>query len=117
MNTLHAVKAPPTPASAWRSVAETTIDDELLEWPPDLFALTEVILERSEAYRFALSPRGGRQWPPTHIPRWPEAVINAGRQWSAWVEDANGAIPALLAQEWRVFREPEAPAHGRYGAA
>src|SRR6202034_4693670 len=30
----------PTPASVWRAAAGTTIGDELLEWPPDLFALT-----------------------------------------------------------------------------
>ena len=49
----------PTVASVWQAVASNTIGDELLEWPPDLFALTEVILQRSEAYRFALSPPAG----------------------------------------------------------
>ena len=49
----------PTLASAWRAVAGTTIGDELLEWPPDVFALSEVLLQRSEAYRFALSPPAG----------------------------------------------------------
>ena len=46
----------PTLASTWQTVAATTIGDELLEWPPDLFALTETVLENSEAYRFALPP-------------------------------------------------------------
>jgi hypothetical protein len=49
----------PTPASVWQAAAGSTIGDELLEWPPDLFALTEVILQRSEAYRFAFSPPAG----------------------------------------------------------
>ena len=49
----------PTVASVWQAAASSTIGDELLEWPPDLFALTEVILQRSEAYRFALSPPAG----------------------------------------------------------
>lgn len=40
----------PTPASVWHAVAGTTIGDDLLEWPPDVFALTEVILQRSEGY-------------------------------------------------------------------
>ena len=61
--------------------------DELLEWPPDLFAFTDVILERSEAYRFALSPPAGATWPPGRFPEWPDAVADAGRRWSAWVED------------------------------
>jgi hypothetical protein len=62
----------PTPASVWHAVAGTAIGDDLLEWPADLFALTEVILQRSEG-------------------------------WSAWTEDRNGAIPALLAQEWEIL--------------
>ena len=64
MSTLEAAKRQPTLASVWQAMADGTIGDELLEWPPDLFALTEVILQRSEAYRFA-SPRqpdrGGRR--------------------------------------------------------
>ncbi len=94
----------PTLASVWQAVASSTIGDELLEWPPDLFALTEVILQRSEAYRFALSPPAGSNWPPADVPDWPDAVTGAARQWCAWVEDRNGAIPRLLAQEWGIVR-------------
>ena len=47
----------PTLASTWRAVAGSPIRDELLEWPPDVFALTDVILDRAEAYRFVLSRR------------------------------------------------------------
>ena len=54
----------PTLASAWQAVAGSTISDKLLEWPPDLFTLTEMILQRSQAYRFALSPPAGATWPP-----------------------------------------------------
>src|SRR5579871_832530 len=94
----------PRLASVWQAVASGTIGDELLEWPPDLFALTEVILQRSEAYRFALSPPAGSNWPPADVPDWPDAVIGTARQWCAWVEDRNGAIPRLLAQEWGIVR-------------
>jgi hypothetical protein len=93
-----------TPASVWRTLVGSTIGDELLEWPPDLFALTEVILQRSEAYRFALSPPAGSTWPPAGVPDWPDAVTDAARQWTAWAEDRNGAIPRLLAQEWGILR-------------
>ena len=96
----HDARQEPTLASVWQAVAGTTIGDELLEWPPDLFALTEVILQRSEAYRFALSPPAGSNWPPAGVPDWPDAVTEAARRWSAWAEDRNGAIPRLLAQEW-----------------
>ena len=88
----------------WQAVAGTAIGDELLEWPPDLFALTEAILQRSEAYRFALSPPAGSTWPPAEVADWPDAVTDAARRWRAWAEDRNGAIPRLLAQEWGILR-------------
>src|SRR6478752_4793355 len=50
----------PTLASTWHAASRGAITDELLDWPPDVFALTNVILARSEAFRFALSPI--RQW-------------------------------------------------------
>ena len=71
---------------------------------PDLLALTEVILERSEAFRFALSPSAGAHWPPASLPEWPYAVTDAARQWSAWAENRDGAIPGLLARDWEAFR-------------
>lgn len=92
-----------TPASAWYALAGTPITDELLEWPPDVFALTNVVLGRAEAFRFALSPLG--EWPPGRVPNWAHAVGDAGRSWSAWVEDRRGTIPALVAEEWRTFKE------------
>ena len=95
----------PTPASTWQAVVGRPIMDELLEWPPDLFALTEVILERSEAYRFLLSPPGGMEWPPNRFPNWSDAVVQAGRQWSVWIEDRHGTVPDILAEEWSVFRD------------
>jgi hypothetical protein len=94
----------PTLASAWQAVTGTTIGDELLGWPPDLLALTQVILERSEAYRFALSPPAGATWPPASFPEWPEAVTSVARQWCAWAENKDLAIPGLLAREWGVLR-------------
>ena len=104
MTTAEVVQQEPTPASVWQGVAGGLIGDELLDWPPDLFALTDVILGRSEAYRFAMSPPGAVGWPPEDSPGWAEAVVDAGRRWSAWVEDGSGDIPDLLAREWKVVR-------------
>ena len=52
----------PTLASTWQAVAGAPVTDELLEWPPDVFALMNVLLDRSETFRFALTPVGA--WPP-----------------------------------------------------
>ena len=92
-----------TPASVWQAAAGSPIGADLLEWPPDLFALTGVLLERSEAHRFALSPPGNSSWPPD--PGWPAAVADAGRRWSHRVENRREPLPDLLAEEWRVFHQ------------
>jgi len=100
--------AEPTLAATWLGVAGSPIRDELLEWPPDLFALTDVLLERAEAFRFVLSPPAGAVWPPDRFTDWGEAVGDAAQQWSRLVEDPGGALPQLLAEEWSVFRKRSA---------
>ncbi len=94
-----------TPASTWHRLTRSPLSDEVLDWPADLFALTNVILKRTEAYRFVLSPPDGVEWPPSQFPSWSDAVEDVGRQWSVWVEDRQSAFPGLLAEEWSVLRE------------
>ena len=89
----------PTPASVWYSLARASITDEFLDWPADMFALTEIILGRTEVYRFVLSPPRGVDWPPSRISNWSDAVEEAGGQ------DRKAAFPDLLAEEWQAFRE------------
>ena len=95
----------PTPASTWLALSGCPITDEVLDWPPDLFGLTDVILDYTQAYRFVLSPPDDVTWPPDRFANWAEAVEDAGRDWSSWVENHLGAVPDLLAQEWSIFRE------------
>jgi hypothetical protein len=97
----------PTLASTWQVLAGSPIGDELLEWPPDVFALTDVLLERAEAYRFVLSPPDGVLWPPGGDVSWGDAVGRAAQRWSAWAEDRDGAVPELVAEKWGVFRARE----------
>ncbi len=94
-----------TPALAWTTAAGTPITGEILEWPPDLFALTEIILGRSEVYRLAISPPAGASWPPDRCPNWSDMVEEAGRCWSASIMDRQGDMPDLLRDEWGVFEE------------
>src|SRR5262245_1018494 len=93
----------PTLASTWEAIAGAGLTDELLEWPPDVFALTNVVLDRSEAFRFALSPVGA--WPPGRFPDWPAAVEEAGRRWGGWIEDPRAPMPELLSEEWGILLE------------
>jgi hypothetical protein len=78
------------------------VDDDLLAWPPDMFAFTHVILDRTEAYRFAVSPPAGGEWPPTPVAAWRDAVDAAARRWSDWAGDRFGEPPGLIAGEWHV---------------
>ena len=103
----------PTPTYVWYSMAGVPITDELIEWPPDLFALANVILGRSEAFRFALAPEC--DWPPRRLPAWAQVVREAGLQWSACVDDRSarsriccrpsgapsGSVPTGLWSGWR----------------
>src|SRR5262249_54667633 len=93
----------PTLASTWEAIAGRPASDELLEWPPDVFALTNVGLDRSEAFRFAISPVGA--WPPARFGDWPAAVEEAGRGWGMWVEDRLASFPVLVREEWAAVRE------------
>ena len=95
----------PSPESTWHALSGRPLTDELVEWPADLFALTNVILRRTEAYRFVLSKHGGVEWPPNRSPNWSDAVEDAGRQWGEWIDDQENAFPELLAEEWSVFRD------------
>jgi hypothetical protein len=94
----------PTLAAVWHGVAGRPIGDELLEWPPDLFALTDTLVERSQADRFAISPPPGSAWPPRRLPQWAQLVEASGREWSGWVEDRSSSPPAMLAEEWAILR-------------
>src|SRR5262245_43837332 len=103
--TLSSRKEEPTPASVWYSLARGSIIDEFLDWPADMFALTEIILGRTEVYRFVLSPPRGVDWTPSRISNWADAVEEAGRQWNLWVQDRKAAFPDLVAEEWQALRE------------
>jgi hypothetical protein len=95
----------PTLSSTWSAISGRRFTDDLLAWPPDVFALANVLLDRSEAFRFALSPPLEAQWPPDRTGDWCDAVVDAGREWSAWAEDRRGSLPSMVAEEWGVAME------------
>src|SRR6476660_9523207 len=92
----------PTLASTWHAVSGGAITDDLLDWPPDVFALTNVILTRSEAFRFALSPL---QWPPAGYPDWGRMVEEGGLRWAEWAGERRGSPPELVSDEWAAVKE------------
>lgn len=94
-----------TVASVWSDLSGRPMGDDQLEWVPDMFAFTETLLQRSQAYRFAVSPPAGRHWPPLDLPSWTDTVTSAAERWCAWVVDRGAAFPPLVADEWRAVRE------------
>src|SRR5215470_10750647 len=94
-----------TVGSLWHDIAGRRLGDELLEWAPDLFAFTDVVLDRSEAYRFAVSPPDGASWPLPEMPDWYRAVADASAGWRAWAEGDRTGLPGLVAEEWALVSE------------
>jgi hypothetical protein len=97
-----------TVGSLWHDIAGRRLGDELLEWAPDLFAFTDVVIDRSEAYRFVVSPPEGTIWPPPDMPDWYPAVADASAGWRAWAEGDGTELPGLVAEEWAVVCERSA---------
>ncbi len=107
-SSLDSAGGPWTVGSLWHAIAGRQLGDELLEWAPDLFAFTDVVLDRSEAYRFVVSPPVGASWPPSEMPDWQLAIADASAGWCAWGEGHGTKLPALVAEEWGVVREHSA---------
>jgi hypothetical protein len=80
----------------------TTVPDweHLPRWPPDVFALANLVLDMTEAYRLAVAPPRGRQWPPTTA--WNTQVAAAARQWRDVAGARTGALPELVRRAWAV---------------
>jgi hypothetical protein len=94
----------PTLASTWYGVSGARVTDLLLEWPPDVFALTNTVLGRADAFRYALS---ALDWPPRRWGDQAQAVNQAGCRWAVRAEDRAGSMPDLVAEEWQVLRQGE----------
>src|SRR5580704_14282637 len=71
-----------TVGSLWQAMSGRSLSADLLEWPPDLFAL---------------SPPPGRQWPPGSRSGWSATVEAAGRAWSGVIDAPGQPVPPLLA--------------------
>jgi hypothetical protein len=76
---------------------------ELSRWPPDVFALTNLILDHTEAYRFTVAPPRGAHWPPRSD--WNEQVRRAADAWRTTAADPNRGAPPEVAKYWRVVLE------------
>jgi hypothetical protein len=72
----------------------------LVTWPADVFAVANLLLDHSEAYRYAVSPPVGRRWPPA--PGWAARVSAAVRDWLDALSRGAESLPPDLREPWDV---------------
>jgi hypothetical protein len=75
--------------------------DQLLEWPPDVFAVAATLLGQSGAFRFVVSPPPNKPWPPAA--GWRDRVVEAARSWAQACSGGDGRLPDLLVREWKTL--------------
>lgn len=104
------VSAPRTIGSVWQTIGAPVPWEELLAWPPDVFALTDLLLVQADAYRFVASPPAGNTWPPHD--RWIGSVRTAGREWSKAARLGTAPGPAVILDRWETLSKArEVPLH------
>jgi hypothetical protein len=70
-------------------------------WPADVFAVANLLLDHSEAYRYAVSPPAGQRWPPA--PGWAAGVSAAAHYWRDALSRGAEVLPPELRCSWDVI--------------
>lgn len=108
----------PTVDSYFKAFAPAPNWDEIPSWPPDVFAISNLVLDQTEAYRFAVSPHAGRSWPPTND--WNQRVQTAAKEWRRVAQPGRSDLtPPPVREQWETLtRHRDAPLSDlRYGRA
>ena len=73
-------------------------NDEILSWPPDVFAVVALLLQRSSAYLCVL-----RDWPPLIGGKggadWPTCIRKIGQKWRT-----SKAVPPQIKRFWALLK-------------
>lgn len=75
--------------------------EQLIVWPPDIFAVTELLLVQADAYRFVSSPPTGATWPPHD--RWTESVRGEGKKWAEAAGSGERPGSVVLLDRWKTL--------------
>ena len=90
-----------TVGGLWEWLAHGPVSDEWLEWAPDIAACTSVLLQRSQAFRFVVSPPQPGVWPPPGERPFSERVRDAASEWRRAMDAGTGAAPTEVKRYWR----------------
>jgi len=88
-----------TLSSLWAPLADVDSGDEILAWPPDVFALCDRALEASEAYRFVVSPPPGAELTAAGCGA---SAAHLAIGWWQWLDGAGSALPGEILRWWKV---------------
>jgi predicted amidohydrolase len=88
----------PTVASYFQAFSPAPSWGDLGAWPPDVFALTNLVLDHTEAYRFAVAPPAGRRWPPTAD--WEAHVVGGAEAWRQAAGHREKDLPESVRRHW-----------------
>lgn len=92
----------PTVDSYFRAFSPAPSWHDLPTWPPDVFALANLVLDHTEAYRFAVSPHAGQTWPPTSD--WNQRVQRVGHEWRLVARTGRtDLIPRRVREQWEIL--------------
>lgn len=86
-----------TVADVWGSYRGAPPLEPLLDWPPDVFAVTNRILEASEAYRFVVSPPPGVDFGGG------ETASDLAVRWWEWLDGDRPAVPPAIEDAWKLI--------------
>ena len=89
-----------TIGSLWDALIDAECLDDVLQWPPDLFALVDRVLEASEAYRFVVSPPDGVERKAIAG----TAARGVATSWWQWLDGTGGEVPEPVGCCWAVLR-------------
>jgi len=96
-NAIRRSAGPSTMRSLMASIVDTEHLEQLLSWPPDVFALVDQVLDASESYRFVVSPPEGAE---------ASGVVGfastAAKQWWEWLDGLRDELPQLIVDSWRI---------------
>lgn len=89
----------------WEWLAAGPLPDDCLRWAPDVAALAGILIQRSHAFRFVVSPPEQACWPPPGEEPFADRVSVAAAEWRAAMDTDGEPVPAVVSRYWEVVTD------------